>query len=111
MEYIYILSCQRGQGSPEIHSMWNSYEKAIKSYYHYHISDKSTSSISNFMFLYKFPTNTIFSVGGEGESWRDWSDVKIQKSSKYRIKFDSFKELESEYKVFNRDDKLTELGI
>jgi len=39
MEYIYIMSCQRGQGAPQIHSVWDSYERAITEYYEYHIRD------------------------------------------------------------------------
>lgn len=41
------------------------------------------------MDLYKFPVNTIFGVTG--------SDIKMQRSSKYRVKFKDFQELKKEY--------------
>ena len=117
MEYIYIMACQRGQGGTEIFSMWDSYEKSIIAYYNYHIKDgygkRQDSSDYWFMYLYKFPVNMDFSTDfcGHGGS----SDIKIQKSSKYRIKFKNWGELKKEYtKVYiteNRNDKLIDLGI
>ncbi len=109
MENIYIISCQRGQGAPEIHSIWNSYELAIKEYYEYHIrdgySDRDDSSEYWFMYLYEIPINKVFA---EKEGW---SKEKLTKSSKHRVKFKNWGELKKEYKTVSRDLKLTELGI
>ncbi len=54
MEYIYIMSCQRGQGSPEIFSIWFSYEKALTAYYEYNIADgfSRRSDDNDYFFMY-----------------------------------------------------------
>lgn len=109
MEYVYIMACQRGQAAHEIHSMWDTYEKAIKEYYEYHIRDDKESSFSRsrqddddywFMYLYKFPVNKIFANN------KGWSETKLGKSSKYRIKFKNWGELRKEYVVVSRDSKI-----
>jgi len=107
MEYIYIMSCQRGQGAPEIHSVWDSYERAIKEYYEYHIrdgySDRDDSSEYWFMNLYKIPINQIFA------NEDDYSKEKFTKNSKNRIKFKNWGELRKEYQTINRDLKIDEI--
>ncbi len=97
MEYVYILACQRGQGGTEIHSMWSSYEGAILAYHDYVGKEKFNVT---FMFLYKMPLDVNFQVLG-----RDWSDVKIQKSSKYRVKL-TYEELQKEYQMVSRSVKI-----
>jgi len=109
MENIYIISSQRGQGAPEIHSIWNSYELAIKEYYEYHIrngySDRDDISKYWFMCLYEIPVNQIFA------NEDDCSKEKFTKSSKHRVKFKNWGELKKEYNVTNRNIKLNEIGI
>jgi hypothetical protein len=109
MENIYIISSQRGQGAPEIHSIWNSYELAIKEYYEYHIrngySDRDDTSKYWFMCLYEIPVNQVFA------NEDDLSKEKFTKSSKHRVKFKNWGELKKEYNVTNRNIKLNEIGI
>ena len=109
MEHIYIMSCQRSQGSPEIFSIWDTYEKSIIAYYNYCVDNKSFSFSFNYMFLYRIPVNQMFCDNTK------WSDVKLQKSSKYRIKFVSEEALKQEAQRYilkeSRDAKLNELGI
>jgi len=102
MEHIYIMSCQRNQGGPEIHSLWTTYESAIMNYYQYLIDKKYTSDGSlNFMYLYKLPLNEDFKENGNS-----WSDIKLQKTCKHRVKFKTFKDLENEYTYVLRGKKL-----
>ena len=107
MEYVYIMSCQRGQGAPEIHSIWGSYERAIKEYYEYHIRDGYSNRVDSseywFMNLYKIPVNQKFA------NEDDYSKEKFTKSSKNRIKFKNFGELRKEYKIIDRDNKINEI--
>ncbi len=48
------MSCQRGQGSPEIFSIWFSYEKALTAYYEYNIADgfSRRSDDNDYFFMY-----------------------------------------------------------
>ena len=107
MEYIYIMSCQRGQGAPEIHSVWDSYERAIKEYYEYHIRDGYSVTDDNseywFMNLYKIPVNQIFADED------DYSKEKFTRNSKNRIKFKNLGELRKEYQTINRDLKIDDI--
>jgi hypothetical protein len=103
MSYVYIISCQRDNGKlPEIYSMWSTYEKAISAYY-----DACVEKSYNFSFLmmYEFPLDEKFC------DVKKWSDVKLGKSCKYRMRFKDFEELESLVLSTKRDSKLTELGI
>jgi len=102
MNYVYIISCQRGQKLPEIYSMWSSYDKAINAYY-----DACVKKSHNFswLYLYEFPLDEEFC------DVTKWSDVKMGKSSKYRLKFKNFNELKTIALSTSRDVKLTELGI
>ena len=113
MGYIYIISCQRGAASPEIHFISDSYEEAIKYYYEYHYLNYkgygvSEISISDFMFLYKIPINIKLERKSSFLSI-PISDIKLQKSCEFRIKFKSFKELESEFIIINRDSKINDI--
>lgn len=102
MKYVYIISCQRGQGLPEIYSMWSTYEKAIIAY-----SECCDSSFDlKFKMLYEFPLDELYC------DVKSWSNIKLGKSCKYRIKkFKSLEELRSEAFSLKRDVKLDELGI
>lgn len=103
-EFIYVISTQRGQGSPEIYSFWNTYEGAIKAYYQFVINKGQdhfdTEFTMDHYFLCKFPINTSFANATES------SDVKLQKSSKYRVKFKSFNDLKEQYNQILRGQKL-----
>jgi hypothetical protein len=106
MEYIYIMSCRRSQGASEIHSVWDSYGRAIKEYYNYLIRDKKIRKDSDeilFMYLYEIPVNKMFA----GKD--DRSDEKFTKTSKHRIKFKNFGELKKEYQIMERDNKINEI--
>ena len=101
---VYIMSCQRGQASPELHYMCDNYADAITVYYNHYVKDKRKNFLEMperaywYMYLFKFPMGINFStVGFSG------SDVKLQKSSKYRIKFKTYGDLINEYKVIQRD--------
>ena len=101
MKYVYIISCQRGQKLPEIYSMWSTYEKAIIAY-----SDVCESRYDlTFYQLFKFPLDELYCDISK------WSDVKMGKSCKYRVKFDNHKELKAECLSVSRDSKINELGI
>lgn len=106
MEYVYIMSCQRGQGASEIHSIWNSYERAITEYYNYQKRDNRKLKDEDqlyFMELYKIPLNQKFA------NEDDYSKEKFTKSSKHRIKFKNFGELRKEYQIIDRDNKINEI--
>jgi len=102
MSNVYIISCQRGQGLPEIYSMWSTYEKAINAYY-----DACVEKSHNFswLYLYEFPLDEKFC------DVTRWSEIKLGKSCKYRMKFKDFNELKSLALSTKRDSKLNELGI
>jgi len=98
MEFIYILSCQRGAQNPEIYSIWNSYEGAIKAYYQY-FEDTNSYSL-HFLYLYEFPINEYFCEN------TSWSKIKLSKSCKYRLKFKSFAEFKNIYIEIIRNDNI-----
>jgi hypothetical protein len=102
MEHIYIIACQRGQGQAEIHSMWNTYDGAIKAYSEYIENSRFGGEFGlSHMFFFKFPANTIFSK-------EEYSDIKLLKSSIYRVKF-TRSELRQEYQRVMRDNKINEI--
>ncbi len=108
-KFIYIMSCQRGQGLPEIHYICDYYDEAIKAYYTYHLKDnkdflKSRDRNYWFMYLYQFPISKDFKTDG-----KSWSNIKLGKSCKYRIKFKYWGDLIDEFKMVNRNIKLNEL--
>lgn len=101
MKYVYIISCQRDTGKlPEIYSIWSNYEKAINAY-----CDACVEKSLSWFQLYEFPLDEEFS------DIKDWSNVKLGKSCKYRMKFKDIKELKSIALSTKRDSKLVELGI
>lgn len=100
VDYIYIISCQRGQKSPEIYSIWTTYESAIINYYECVVHD---GYYLDFMYLYKYPTNVKYC------EYDDWSNIKLSKSCKHRMKFKDFKELENIYQDILRKMKLKTL--
>lgn len=97
MDFIYSISAQRGQGAPEIFYLTCSYENAIIFLYEFILKDEDGKNINSsysfhtdFYHLNKFPLDSNLA--------RDkWSDVKMTKSSKYRIKFKNWGELKKEY--------------
>lgn len=105
-EFVYVIFTQRGQGSPEIYSLWNSYEGVIKAYHKLLIDHKNGhysfdfEFTMNHYFICKFPVNTYFCDVDNS------SDIKLQKSCKYRVKFKSYEELENEYNQILRGLKL-----
>lgn len=106
MEYVYIISCQRGQGASQIHSIWSSYERAITEYYNYQKRDNRKIKDEDqlyFMELYKIPLDHKFADKS------DYSKEKFTKSSKNRIKFKNFGELRKEYQIIDRDNKINEI--
>jgi len=103
------MSCQRGQGSPELHYICDNYNEAIEVYYNHHAENsdflQSTERKYWFMYLYEFPMSTDFKEKGFS-----WSKVKLSKSSKYRIKFKTWGDLTNEYKITQRDKVIDEIG-
>jgi len=103
-EYIYILSMQRGQGLPELYSMWNNYDDAIYHYYDFLKINEYNDYIPSYFNLYKFPVGVKFCDPSE------WSNVKLGRSTKYRIKFKDYKELKNEYKKIIRIKKFNNVN-
>lgn len=107
-KFIYIMSCQRGQGLPEIHYLCDNYDEAIDIYYKYYLKDdedflKSPNRNYWFMYLYKLPIGVIFSKNGDLSRA---SDTKLGRSSEYRIKFNTWGDLINEWKMCNRNSKI-----
>jgi len=106
MDFIYSISTQRGQKAPEIFYITQSYEKAI--IYLYEIILKEERGIiedgysyyTDFYQLSKFPLDFNFATDDT------WSNVKMTKSSKYRVKFKNWGELKKEYLPIKRNEKL-----
>jgi hypothetical protein len=73
---VYIISCQRGQGLPEIRSVWTEYDDAILAY----CEDLDDWNNQDFYLLHAFPVGR-FCEPGEG------CKEKLGKSSKNRLKF------------------------
>lgn len=76
-QFAYIISCQRGQGLPEIRSVWTDYDDAIVAY----CEDLDDWDNQDFYLLHKLPIGR-FCEPGEG------CKEKLGKSSKNRLKFD-----------------------
>lgn len=77
-QFAYIVSCQRGQGLPEIRSVWTDYDDAIVAY----CEDLDDWDNQDFYLLHKFPVGRFCDPG-------DGSKEKLGKSSKNRLKFDA----------------------
>jgi len=76
-QFAYIISCQRGQGLPEIRSVWTDYDDAIVAY----CEDLDDWNNQDFYLLHKLPIGRFC---GPGEGCKE----KLGKSSKNRLKFD-----------------------
>lgn len=75
--FVYIISCQRGQGLPEIRFVSTDYEDAIVAY----CEDLAEWDNQDFYLFHRFPVGRFVEPGG-------CSKEKLGKSSKNRIKFD-----------------------
>lgn len=76
-QFAYIISCQRGQGLPEIRFVSTDYDDAIVAY----CEDLEEWDNQDFYLLHKLPFGRFVEPGG-------CSKEKLGKSSKNRIKFD-----------------------
>ena len=92
--FVYIISCQRGQGLPEIRSVWTDYDDAIVAY----CEDLEDWNNQDFYLLHKFPVGR-FCEPGEG------CKEKLGKSSKNRLKFEE-KELKNLLKTIRRNRQI-----
>ena len=92
--FIYIISCQRGQGLPEIRSVWTDYDDAILAY----CEDLADWDNQDFYLLHKFPVGRFCEPG-------KCSKEKLGKSSKNRLKFKD-KELKDILKSINRNKQI-----
>ena len=92
--FVYIISCQRGQGLPEIRSVWTDYDDAIVAY----CEDLADWNNQDFYLLHKFPVGRFCDPG-------EWCKEKLGKSSKNRLKFKD-KELKDILKSINRNKRI-----
>ena len=110
MDFIYSISTQRGQKAPEIFYFTHDYEKAIIYLYEYILKDEGTTLNDNYSFYTDFYQLNKFPLDFEFAPTDTWSDVKMTKSSKFRIKFKNWGELKKEYIPFKlqqtRSEKL-----
>ena len=89
--FVYIISCQRGQALPEIRSVWTDYDDAILAY----CEDLADWDNQDFYLLHKFPVGRFCDPG-------EVCKEKLGKSSKNRLKFKD-KELKDILKSINRN--------
>jgi hypothetical protein len=75
--FVYIISCQRGQGLPEIRSVWTDYDDAIVAY----CENLEDWNNQDFYLFHKLPVGRFCEPG-------EWCKEKLGKSSKNRLKFD-----------------------
>jgi len=92
--FVYIISCQRGQGLPEIRSVWTDYDDAIVAY----CEDLANWNNQDFYLLHKFPVGRFCDPG-------EWCKEKLGKSSKNRLKFKD-NELTNILKSINRNKQI-----
>ena len=92
--FVYIISCQRGQGLPEIRSVWTEYDDAIVAY----CEDLADWNNQDFYLLHKFPVGRFCEPG-------EWCKEKLGKSSKNRLKFKDV-ELKDILKSINRNKQI-----
>ena len=92
--FVYIISCQRGQGLPEIRSVWTDYDDAIVAY----CEDLEDWNNQDFYLLHKFPVGRFCDPG-------EWCKEKLGKSSKNRLKFKD-NELTNILKSINRNKQI-----
>jgi hypothetical protein len=93
--FVYIISCQRGQGLPEIRSVWTDYEDAVLAY----CEDLEDWNNQDFYLFHKLPVGRFVDPGG-------WCKEKLGKSSKNRIKFPDIDKVK---KQIVRDRKLSDI--
>ena len=77
-QFVYIVSCQRGQGLPEIRSVYTDYEDAIVAY----CEDLDDWDNQDFYLLHRLPVGRFCEPG-------EWCKEKLGKSSKNRLKLDA----------------------
>jgi hypothetical protein len=92
--FVYVISCQRGQGLPEIRSVWTEYDDAIVAY----CEDLADWNNQDFYLLHKFPVGRFCEPG-------EWCKEKLGKSSKNRLKFKDV-ELKDILKSINRNKQI-----
>jgi hypothetical protein len=98
MNFIYSISAQRAQRTPEIFYLTQSYEKVIIYLYEYIVKDNNGKTMEdNNIFYTDFYQLSKFPLDFEFAPTDTWSDVKMTKSSKFRIKFKNCGELKKEY--------------
>jgi hypothetical protein len=93
-QFVYIISCQRGQRLPEIRSVWTEYDDAIVAY----CEDLDNWDNQDFYLLHKFPVGRFCEPG-------EWGKEKLGKSSKNRLKFEE-KELKNLLKTIRRNRQI-----
>jgi hypothetical protein len=93
-QFVYIISCQRGQALPEIRSVWTDYDDAIVAY----CEDLADWNNQDFYLLHKFPVGRFCEPG-------EWCKEKLGKSSKNRLKFKDV-ELKDILKSINRNKQI-----
>jgi hypothetical protein len=95
--FVYIISCQRGQGLPEIRSVWTDYDDVIVAY----CEDLDDWNNQDFYLLHKFPVGRFCDPG-------EVCKEKLGKSSKNRLKFKD-KELKDILKSINRNKQIDKI--
>ena len=95
--FVYIISCQRGQSLREIRSVWTEYDDAIVAY----CEDLDNWDNQDFYLLHKFPVGRFCEPG-------EWCKEKLGKSSKNRLKFKD-KELKDILKSINRNKQIDKI--
>lgn len=95
--FVYIISCQRGQGLPEIRSVWTEYDDAILAY----CEDLANWNNQDFYLLHKFPVGRFCDPG-------EVCKEKLGKSSKNRLKFKD-NELKNILKSINRNKRIDKI--
>ena len=95
--FVYVISCQRGQALPEIRSVWTDYDDAILAY----CEDLVDWNNQDFYLLHKLPVGRFCEPG-------QWCKEKLGKSSKNRLKFED-KELKNILKSINRNRQIDEI--
>jgi len=98
---IYIMACKRGQAADEWYGIWDNEDDAIMYYHKYvhHEGENAAKLNLDYMFMYRFPVNTIFCEVD------DCSKVKFGKTSPYRWKL-KLKELDQKHDRILRERKL-----
>lgn len=96
-QFVYIISCQRGQALPEIRSVWTDHDDAILAY----CEDLEDWNNQDFYLLHKLPVGRFCKPD-------EWCKEKLGKSSKNRMKFED-KELKNILKSIKRNRQIDEI--